>query len=70
MTIWEDTSQHIHKIVSSVLTIPFVEPGPNRCFHHLAMICVKSHLQTQEVSVSNSQDNLKTKERTKEWGCS
>lgn len=30
MTIWEDISLHIHKIVSCVLTIPFVELRPNR----------------------------------------
>lgn len=30
MTIWEDISPHIHKIVSCVLTIPFVEPRPDR----------------------------------------
>lgn len=30
MTVWEDISLHIHKIVSRVLTIPFVELCPNR----------------------------------------
>lgn len=30
MNIWEDISLHIHKIVSCVLTIPFVELCPNR----------------------------------------
>lgn len=30
MTIWEDISLHIHKIVSCVLTIPFVELCPDR----------------------------------------
>lgn len=30
MTIWKDISPHIHKIVSCVLTIPFVELCPNR----------------------------------------
>lgn len=35
MTIWEDISLHIHKIVSCVLTIPFVELRPNRHHHPL-----------------------------------
>lgn len=30
MSIWEDISLHIHKIVSCVLTIPFVELRPGR----------------------------------------
>lgn len=30
MTIWEDIRLHIHKIVSCVLTIPFVELCPGR----------------------------------------
>lgn len=30
MTVWEDISLHIHKIVSCVLMIPFVELCPNR----------------------------------------
>lgn len=43
MTIWEDISLHIHKIVSCVLTIPFVELCPNilHC-NHLCTFCSTS----------------------------
>lgn len=48
MTIWEDISLHIHKIVSCVLTIPFVELCPNRHQPPLQSSAVHSaeHLRT------------------------
>lgn len=84
MTIWEDISRHIHKIVSCVLTIPFVELCPNRHrppLHSSAHIG-RPRLQTQYVRevialfhLSFSKNKPQTKSigseelrRQREWG--
>lgn len=72
MTIWEDISLHIHKIVSCVLTIPFVELCPSRHHppHHLQTFCsMSSNTLLQEVIVllhlSFSKNKLDKKDTVK-----
>lgn len=72
MTIWEDISLHIHKIVSCILTIPFVELCPNRHHppHHLRTFCsMSSNTLLQEVTallhLSFSKNKLDKKDTVK-----